>query len=176
MGMLLMMAVILAGASIWVEVKMVNGVPTIKRLNRDGLHLKKGQSTIPHTPIKSPIDLNIDGSVVGIGMSLVLSVVLGSFFGAAGLVVMVAGLLSTAVTEPYWEVKRRFENRKKEEFGKARKAMADFQLFIGRPVARTGRAAATPVKNKVVHMHTRLREAAQKKEAEYLERQNRKTG
>ena len=164
------MALILACASIWVEVKMVNGIPTVKRLNRDGLHLKKGESKIPLLPIKSPVNVNIDGSVVGIAMSLILSVVLGSFFGAAGLVVMVAGLLSTAVTEPYWEVKRWFENRKKEEFGKAHKAMADFKLIIGRPAARTMKRGTGPAKQQVIMLHQRIRENAAKREAEYNQR------
>lgn len=174
MGMLLMMAIILAGASIWVEVKLVNGIPTIKKLNRNGVHLNNKDKPLPVIGGALP-SVNIDGSAVGIVMSIVLSIVLGTVFGAAGLVVMVAGLLSTAVTEPFWGVKRAQEKRAAEgkQMGpKLKGAVQDFNLLVGRPVARTTKAAARPANKGIVYMHKYLREVAVKREQLYKLRED----
>jgi len=164
MGMLLMMAIILAAASIWVEVKLVNGIPTVKRLNRDGIHLNNADKKIPVIGNALP-SVNLDGSVIGIGMSIILSVVLGSVFGAAGLVVMVAGLLSTAITEPFWGVKRMQEKRVANgSAGKIGAAVDEFNLLVGRPALRTTKAALRPANKGIVYMHKYLRDAAVKRD------------
>lgn len=75
------------------EYKAVTHIPLARKLLVDGLG-------IPFT------DKRIPGAVISLGFSLVLSVELGTVFGAFGLVCMVAGLGSTVTMQPiYWAMR-----------------------------------------------------------------------
>jgi hypothetical protein len=84
--MILTMALLLAAASVYVELKLVKSVPGLKKLvERFGL--------------------------VGLAMSLALSVFLGGIFGAAGVTIMIAGMCSTAVTAPIYRLRHQIEHK-----------------------------------------------------------------
>ena len=78
---MLMLVLVLAGCSVWLELKILQKVPGLKKaVGRFAL--------------------------IGIFCSLALSYFLGVMFGASGIIIMMAGLLSTAIAEP---VRRSFK-------------------------------------------------------------------
>jgi hypothetical protein len=104
MGMLLSMALILAVCSAFLEFKLLKSVPLLGRLNKKSMFF-------------------------GLALSVALSAGLGAVFGAAGVVVMIAGVLSTAMTEPVHGFRRAMESKKAEtqaKIAKARQAKEDF--------------------------------------------------
>ncbi len=50
--------------------------------------------------------------IVGVAASIIISMGIGHIFGAAGMVVMVMGLISTVVTAPFYFAANAWENRK----------------------------------------------------------------
>lgn len=78
------MIVVLAAVSVWIEIKLLRRIKVLRSVNQ-----------------KSPL--------AGLGMSLGISALLGAVFGAAGVIVLIAGLLSTAAAEPF----RRFSGARK---------------------------------------------------------------
>jgi hypothetical protein len=104
MGMLLTMALILAACSAFLEFKLLKSIPLLGRLNKKSMFF-------------------------GLALSIALSAGLGAVFGAAGLVVMMAGVISTAMTEPVHAFRRGMESKKAEtqaRIAKARAAKAEF--------------------------------------------------
>lgn len=77
------MAIMLALISAWIEIKMVRGNATFRKLMENGF-------------------LFIPGRYMSLVFSIALSVVLGELFGAAGLIVLFGGLLSTVMTNIYY--------------------------------------------------------------------------
>lgn len=86
MGIILTTALVLALASAFIEFKLFYSVPFLRKL------VEKS-------------------TAIGIAMSVFLSFVIGTLFGAAGLIVMVAALVSTMMTEPVHSVMRRAKRR-----------------------------------------------------------------
>lgn len=129
--MLLTMALILALCSAWLEFKILNKVPLFKKLNR------KSQ-------------------LVGLGMSIGLSWMVGILFGATGLVVLIAGLLSTAMTEPVHAAFRYMETKNNEVTAKVHKAQAfaiearDTYRPVGKAVKWTAIATTAPLWGPVI--------------------------
>lgn len=104
MGMLLTMAVLLAIGSAFLEFKLVKSIPLLEKLNRKSLFF-------------------------GLAFSILLSAGLGVVFGAAGVVVMLGGILSSALTEPVWAFRRTMASKKAEtqrRIAMARQAKTDF--------------------------------------------------
>jgi hypothetical protein len=126
MGMLVTMAILLACASVYVELKLVKSVPGLKKLTE-----KYG--------------------LVGLAMSLALSAALGAVFGAAGLVVMIAGLVSTAVTNPIYRLREALHSKNAHVQAKvatAKQAVADAKQTyrpVGKALKWTAIAATSPV-------------------------------
>lgn len=78
---MLFMIVVLAACCIWVEMRVVNSC--------------------------SPLGYLLERTKVGSAVfSLGLSVLLGMFFGAAGLIVFAAGVLSTVAIQPWYAMRR----------------------------------------------------------------------
>lgn len=92
---MLTMCLTLAIIAIIFEVKLVRTVPVLGRI----LSRSRGASLM---------------------FSLILSVLLGGFFGAAGLIVFVAAMLSTIAVQPYYFILRRF-NRDPFHFSTGRR-------------------------------------------------------
>lgn len=102
--MLLTMAILLAIGSAFLEFKLVKSVPLLEKLNRKSLFF-------------------------GLAFSIALSAVLGGIFGAAGVVVMLGGILSSAMTEPIWAFRRTMASKKAEtqrRIAQVRQAKAEF--------------------------------------------------
>lgn len=89
MGMLLTMALLLAVISAWLEFKLLKTVPGLRWLNRKS-------------------------AFIGLAISIGISWMLGFIFGAAGLVVLLAGILSTFLTEPVHAFHRSASARKSQ--------------------------------------------------------------
>lgn len=89
--MLLMMGFVLGLASAFIEIKFVKSSPAFARVMEQGIN-------IPLTPWR------ISASMINITFSMLLSVVLGMFFGATGLVALFAGIISTCITQPYYSL------------------------------------------------------------------------
>lgn len=108
------MAIMLAAASIYVELKLVKSVPGLKKLvERFGF--------------------------VGLVMSLALSVILGGIFGAAGVTIMLAGMCSTMVTAPLYRLRGEYQKKNEKIHSKivmAQQGYTDFKRTY-RPVGKT---------------------------------------
>lgn len=89
MGVVLITGLVLGLASIYLELKIVKSVPAL------GWAVKRF-------------------GIVGVVFSLFLSVVLGGIFGAAGIVVMIAGICSTATTAPVYKFRATLESKNDE--------------------------------------------------------------
>jgi hypothetical protein len=103
MGVILITGLVLGLASIYLELKIVKSIPQL------GWAVKKF-------------------AIVGVVFSLALSVVLGGIFGAAGIVVMIAGICSTATTAPIYKFRATLESKNTEvqrRIGIARQAKND---------------------------------------------------
>lgn len=110
-GVLLTTALVLAIAAAFIEFRLFYTVPILKKL------VEKS-------------------AAIGIGMSLLLSLLIGTMFGAAGLVVMVAGMLSTAFTEPVHAMNRKMQKNAQNSAKVAgRMTINDFRDTY-RPVAK----------------------------------------
>lgn len=70
-------------------------------------------------------------SVVGIGFSIGLSLLLGMLFGAAGMIVMFAAILATTLTQPVYV----FLNKTKKQTSKTKQQVEDFKA-TWRPVGK----------------------------------------
>ncbi len=73
---MLILVLVLAGCSVWLELKLFQKVPALRKVVGKW-------------------------ALVGIAISLALSYFLGAAFGAGGIIVLMAGLLSTAIAEPF---------------------------------------------------------------------------
>ena len=74
---------LLAGASLYVEIRLGRALPWLKRVFQAN-------------------------ALTSLGCSLGLSLLLGAVFGAAGVMVFAAGVLSTAIIQPYYAFCRRW--------------------------------------------------------------------
>lgn len=83
--MLLTMGIIIGLVSTFTEIKLVHGLPAIKRLYLHGA-------------------FGIDGIVFNTAGSFVLSFIIGTLFGADGLVVMFGGVVGAALSQFYFSV------------------------------------------------------------------------
>lgn len=97
MGVTLITALVLALVSAYVELAIMKRVPIVKKLS-------------------------IRYAVFSIVFSILLSYVLGMFFGASGVVPLIAGLLSTVMTEPAHAFSRMSGNSKAKVFMRDAKA------------------------------------------------------
>lgn len=124
--MLLSMALILAVASAYIEFKILKAVPLLGRWNRKSM-------------------------AFGLVLSFAISAALGALFGAAGLVVMMAGVVSTALTEPVHEIRRRMDKAgvdTRVKIERAKKALVDTKDTyrpVGKAVKWTAIVGTSPV-------------------------------
>lgn len=105
-GVLLTTALVLAAVSVLIELKIFYSTPWLKKL----------------------VGLSV---IVGIAMSLALSWVLGLLFGASGLIVLLAGTISTAITEPIHAWKRK-QSKRKDKVHSSIKEFADTWRPVGK--------------------------------------------
>lgn len=89
--MILTMGLVLGIASAFIEIKLVKGSPWFAHVMEVGLN-------IPLTP------WTISAQMINIVFSVLLSALLGVFFGATGLVALFAGIVSTCITQPYYSM------------------------------------------------------------------------
>lgn len=73
---MILMILVLAACSIWIEIKLIRKISPLKKLMERY-------------------------SLVGVAISIAISALLGSVFGAAGVIVLIAGLASTVGAEPF---------------------------------------------------------------------------
>lgn len=114
---MLFLIILLAGAGVWVEMKLVKEVPFA------GQFLERYR-------------------LLSLGFSLALSIGLGSLFGAAGLIVFAAGILSTVAIQPWYAMRangtiarmQRYINSRREEVMTRLNQLAKLAIFIGKMI------------------------------------------
>jgi len=84
-------------------------------------------------------DLVCRYSIITIAISVALSIALGSLFGAAGVIVMIAGIGSTILTQPYYWYHRPEIRAKVQSF------LAPWRS-LGRGINKTVRAITWPAR------------------------------
>jgi len=89
--MILTMGLILGLASAFIEIKFVKSSAKFAYIMEHGYKLP----LLPWT---------VSAQFINITFSMLLSVVLGMFFGATGLVALFAGIVSTCITQPYYSL------------------------------------------------------------------------
>ena len=124
MGMLLSMAILLALGSAFLEFKLVKSLKFLDKLNSKSMFF-------------------------GIMFSIVLSAGLGMVFGAAGLVVMMGGILSSAITEPIWAIRRTMKSKNVQTQARIQQMRQTKNEFVQtyRPVGKAAKfLVVTPFK------------------------------
>lgn len=87
--MILTMGLVLGIASAFIEIKLVKGSPWFAKVMEDGLGFGR---------------FRISAQMINITFSVLLSALLGVFFGATGLVALFAGIVSTCITQPWYSL------------------------------------------------------------------------
>lgn len=118
---MIVLVILLTGAAMYVELRLIRAVPLLERL----------------------VTVN---PLVSLLWSVVLSLVLGSIFGAAGVIVMAAGVLSTALLQPYYSMRRRWRRIRESRDAGVVRSYASGRLGASiRPDARSLGSMATRV-------------------------------
>lgn len=108
---MIVMVILIAGAALYFELRLVRSVPELRRIFE-----------------RNPL--------ISLAGSLVISLALGTVFGAAGVVVFVAGILSTMFAQPIWASRRWWEAiRSRHGMATARRDINDIALARGDDVA-----------------------------------------
>lgn len=98
--MLLTMGLILAFMSAAMEVVLVHNIGFLAKIYKTGFN-------IPLTKFLKNGPWHVHGEIINIGMSILLSVLVGKVFGVkGGLTIMFAGIVSTLMTEPWFAMER----------------------------------------------------------------------